>query len=201
METMNMKAKKSAFGTREITKMALLAALLCVSAYITIPLGFTPASLTLQTMIVNLIAILLTPMESFITLLVYILIGAVGVPIFSGGQGGLGKLFGPTGGYIFAFLAAAPAMSFTKKYFIAAAEKVVKNTSVARIAACTVNAILVGMVIVYLIGTVYMKFTLNRGWMDVLLMAVIPFIPLDIAKCILASVIGVPLKKALDKLN
>ena len=194
-----MKAKKSAFGTREITKMALLAALLFVSAYITIPLGFTPASLTLQTMIVNLIAILLTPMESFITLLVYILIGAVGVPIFSGGQGGLGKLFGPTGGYI--FLAAAPAMSFTKKYFIAAAEKVVKNTSAARIAACTVNAILVGMVIVYLIGTVYMKFTLNRGWLDVLLMAVIPFIPLDIAKCILASVIGVPLKKALDKLN
>lgn len=201
MKSVDTKVKKSAFGTREITKMALLAALLCVSAYITIPLGFTPASLTLQTMIVNLIAILLTPSQSFITLLVYILIGAVGVPIFSGGQGGLGKLFGPTGGYIFAFLIAAPAMSFMKKYFIDIAEKVIKNVSAARITACVINAILIGMVPVYLIGTVYMKLMLNRGWMEVLLMAVIPFIPLDIVKCVLAAVIGVPLKKALDKLN
>jgi len=188
-------------STKDLTKMALLAALLCVSAYINIPLGFTPARLTLQTMIINLTAILLTPGQSFLTVLVYVLIGFAGVPIFSGGEGGPAKLFGPTGGYIMAFLAAAPAMSFTKMYFEKLVRKVVSNETRARLIAYSVNAIVVGMIIVYLIGTIYMKLMLGRTWAQVLLMAVVPFIPLDIVKCILAAVIGVPLKKTLDHMK
>ena len=52
------------FNTVELTKMALLTALICVSAYIVIPLPFTPASLTAQTLVVNLIALLLTPRQA-----------------------------------------------------------------------------------------------------------------------------------------
>lgn len=175
-------------STKSITKMALLAALLCATAYISIPLGFTPALLTLQTLVINIIAILLTPYESFLTVLIYILIGAVGVPVFSGGQGGLGKLFGPTGGYILAFLISAPIMSFTKKYAAAFFVKFMKPVT-ANIVGYAVNSILVGMVIVYAVGTVYMKLILGRTWGEVLMMAVVPFIPLDIIKCIAASII------------
>ncbi|MDO5396919.1 MAG: biotin transporter BioY [bacterium] len=190
---------KSIKSTRELTKMALLAALLCVSAYITIPIGEAP--LTLQTLLINLIAIILTPTEGFLTVLVYVIIGAVGIPVFSGGQGGLGKLFGPTGGYIFAFLAAAPAMAFSKKYFAAACGKFIKNKTTAEIVGYTVNAVIIGMVIVYAVGTVYMKLMLGRGWGEVLMMAVVPFIPLDIVKCAAAAVIGVPLRKSLNRMK
>ena len=104
--------------TKELTKAAVLAALLALSAYISIPLGFTPVVLTLQTLLVNLIAMMLRPRTSFLAVLVYTLAGLAGVPVFSGGAGGPAKLFGPTGGYIMAFLAAAPAMSLTKGMFL-----------------------------------------------------------------------------------
>ena len=68
--------------------MALLTALICVSAYIVIPLPFTPASLTAQTLVVNLIALLLTPRQAAFTMVVYILLGLTGLPVFSGGMGG-----------------------------------------------------------------------------------------------------------------
>ena len=75
-------------NTMELTKMALLTALICVSAYIVIPLPFTPASLTAQTLVVNLIALLLTPRQAAFTMVVYILLGLTGLPVFSGAMGG-----------------------------------------------------------------------------------------------------------------
>lgn len=185
-------------STHSLTKMALLDALLCASAYIMIPLGFTPVLLTLQTLIINIIAILLTPSECFITILVYTLIGAAGVPVFSGGQGGIGKLLGPTGGYIIAFLIAVPIMSFTKKYINNIFAKFMKPR-IAQTVGYAVNAIFIGMVIIYAFGTIYMKLLLGRTWTEVLLMAVVPFIPLDILKCVMASIIAIPLKKSLKK--
>lgn len=185
--------------TQAITKIALLAALLSVSAYITIPMS--PVPFTMQTLIINMIAILLTPFESFLTVLIYILIGFVGVPVFSGGAGGPAKLFGPTGGYIMAFLISAPIMSLTKVYAKKLTDKFIKNDTVSAVAAYTVNAVIIGMIILYLLGTVYMKAIVDKSWAEVLAMAVIPFIPLDLVKCVIASVISVPVKKALDKIK
>ena len=65
---------KQNFSTLELTKMALLTALICVSAYIVIPLPFSPASLTAQTLVVNLIALLLTPRQAAFTIVVYMLL-------------------------------------------------------------------------------------------------------------------------------
>lgn len=186
------------FTAKNITKMALIAALLCVSAYITIPIGTIP--LTLQTMIVNLAAFLLSPVEAFFTILVYILLGLIGLPVFSGGAGGAAKLFGPTGGYIFAFLLAAPAMSMAKAHFARAADKIFKNSApkTSRTIAYAVTAVIVGMVIIYLIGTVYMKFMLGKTLAQTLAAAVLPFIPLDLVKCAAAAIIAVPIERALS---
>lgn len=191
---MKMKTK-----TQNITKAALLAAMLGISAYITIPLGFTPVSLTLQTLLVNMTAMLLSPSISFMTILVYTLAGLVGVPVFSGGAGGPAKLFGPTGGYILAFLIAAPVMSATKDMFFKMFKKFIKSDSAAKITAYSVNAVIVGMVIIYAFGTAYMMLLLGKGIGEVLMLAVVPFIPLDIAKCIAAALIAVPVSKALNR--
>lgn len=191
---------KKRLSANVITKMAFLAALLCSSAYISVAIPFTPVVITFQTMIINLISILLTPTESFITILVYTIIGLIGIPVFSGGTGGVGRLFGPTGGYILAFIVAVPVMSFTKVFFARIFKRFIKNETLAKTIAYSVNAILVGMVLILGIGTVYMKLTYVSGtsaatWGGVIAIAVLPFLPLDIVKCIAAAVIGVRLEK------
>ncbi len=88
--------------TRSLTMAALFAALLAASAWITVPLG--PVPFTLQTMVVVLIALVLRPREAVLAVGAYLALGAIGVPVFSGGRAGLGVLTGPTGGYLVGFL-------------------------------------------------------------------------------------------------
>ncbi len=191
---------KTKITSASITKIALLTALLCASAYISIPIG--PSPITLQTLIVNLIAFLLTPAEAFFAILVYVLLGAIGLPVFSGGVGGVGKLFGPTGGYILAFLVSAPLMSLVKNYAVKALNRFgKKDSSVKKMTAYGLTAVFVGMTIVYLLGTAYMKLSLGASWLETLAMAVVPFIPLDLIKCAAAAFIAVPLKRALAKMS
>ena len=93
---------------RRLTKMALLTALLCISAYISFPLPFSPAMVTALTLVATLTGLLLQPKDALIVFIVYILLGAVGLPVFVGGTAGLGKLLGPTGGFIFSWPVAFP---------------------------------------------------------------------------------------------
>ena len=92
---------------QEMTKMALCVALLAVAAYISFPLPFTPAMVTGLTVAVNLVAFILPPKKALLVMIIYVLLGAVGVPVFVGGTAGLGKIFGPTGGFIIGFVVAA----------------------------------------------------------------------------------------------
>lgn len=176
------------FNTVELTRMALLTALICVSAYIIIPLPFSPASLTAQTLIVNLIALLLTPRQSIFTMVVYTLLGLAGLPVFSGGMGGPGKLFGPTGGYIMSWLAAVPLMSWLKG----------RHYSFRRYCLVTIA---VGMPVIYLLGSAYMKFITGMSWSATFGAAVIPFIPLDLFKCAAAALIARPIQVSLTHLE
>lgn len=177
---------KQNFSTLELTKMALLTALICVSAYIVIPLPFSPASLTAQTLVVNLIALLLTPRQAAFTIVVYMLLGLSGLPVFSGGVGGPGKLFGPTGGYIMAWLIAVVLMSWLKG----------KRYSFRRYCLVTM---LVGMPVTLILGSIYMKFVTGMDWVSVFTVAVLPFIPLDLFKCAASAAIAKPVQISLLK--
>ena len=170
--------------TRELTKMSICIALICISAYISFPLPFTPAMITAQTIVVNLIALILTPKKSFIVVLGYILLGAFGLPIFSGGTSGLGKVFGPTGGFILGFLVIAPILSYLKG----------KNISFKRYLFVTV---FVGMPVLYAIGAIYMCIILKISIIAALGLAVFPFILGDILKCFVGSYLAVKLNKTL----
>ena len=128
--------------------------------------------------------------------------GVLALPAKSGGVGGAGKLFGPTGGYILAFLISAPLMSLVKNYAVKAVTRFGKKDSFPKeVIAYGLTAVFVGMTIVYLLGTAYMKLSLGMTWLETLAAAVVPFIPLDLVKCAAAAVIAVPLKRALAKMS
>lgn len=160
--------------TKDLTKMTLLIALLCVSSYIIIPLPFSLVSITAQTIMINLISFLLKPKQTFTVITVYLFIGLIGIPVFAGGGSGPASLFGPAGGYLFSFLLAAPTISFLKGHSFS-------------IKKCLILSILVGMPIIYLIGATYMKILTNLTFKATIYSAVLPFIPLDILKCFLAA--------------
>ena len=188
---------KPKMNTRELTKMALCTALLCVSSYLSFPIPFTPIVITAQTLIVTLIGLILSPVSSFFSVLVFTLLG---LPVFSGGTAGIARLAGPTGGFILGFLAAAPLISLTKG----------KKVNIARY---MLSAVLLGMVVIDLCGT--LMFSIQQqvsavqsfslavlgqalapsALVKVLSATVIPFIPGDLIKCALASVIGAALNK------
>lgn len=90
---------------RNMTRCAVLAALMAVCAWISVPLG--DQAVSLQTFAVFLTLGLLGGKAGTATMLVYLLLGAAGVPVFTGFRGGIAALLGPTGGYLWGFLAGA----------------------------------------------------------------------------------------------
>lgn len=92
---------------RRLVYMLTFNVLLIASAYIQIPLPFSPVPITAQTMAALACGLFLGPVAGAATVLAYLAEGAMGLPVFAGGSAGLVKLFGPTGGYLFGFVAAA----------------------------------------------------------------------------------------------
>ena len=164
-------------STKDLTKIALLVAMNCVSAYIIIPLPFSLSPLALQTLIVNLVALILTPKQAFMTMLVYILLGLAGVPVFTGGTAGPGKLFGPTGGYILAFLPAVVLMAWLKG----------KTYNFLRY---TLVTICVGIPVIYVLGVAQLMALTGLGIKEAFVMGVLPFLLGDIVKAVGASYIS-----------
>ena len=179
--------------TKSITKIAIFTALICVGAFISIPMY--PVPITLQNFFVFMAGLLLTPMEAFLSILVYIILGLIGLPVFAGFTGGIQSVFTkPTFGFLIAFaIGAAVIAKFTKdttdrkKIFL---------------------VLLLSEVIFYVIGLPYMYAVLKlvigkapQGLYAVLSMGLIPFIPGDIIKMIVATLIAPKIKKALKNNN
>ena len=168
--------------TAEMTKMALMVAMNCVSAYIIIPLPFSLSPHALQTMIVNLTGYVLNAKQAFMTMLVYLLVGLAGVPVFTGGSAGPGKLFGPTGGYIIGFLFTAVFLAYFRG----------EKYSFKRYA---LLGCVIGIPLIYVFGVVQLKLITGMGWDKAIMTGALPFIPLDIVKCLAAAVIAGPINR------
>ena len=168
-----------------MTRVALCTALLCACAYAVVPVPFSPAVLSLHTLAVNLTGLILSPGQAVATLGLYLLMGLVGLPVFSGGTGGPGKLLGPTGGYYFGFLLAAWAISRMKGR---------KPEPVRYFLVC----LLVGLPLQHLCAIGMM--CLHNGFqpMAAFLTVSAPFLLGDVVKCILAAFCGVSVCRALE---
>ena len=93
--------------TKELVEIALFSAVLCVIAPFTIPVPVSPVPLSISTFVIYLAAVLLGAKQSALCVLVYLLLGMVGLPVFSGFSGGIGVLLGPTGGYLMGYIPCA----------------------------------------------------------------------------------------------
>lgn len=175
METQSINKKK--LTTKTIVRIAILAALECVIAPFAIPLGANLAPITLFTLVVYLFSYCLTPFETTMGTFIYILLGAVGLPVFSGAQGGLGKLFGPTGGYIFGYLFLAVICAFSTKLFP-------KNRLL------QIVGMVIGTAVLYLFGTIWFTIVYKTDFLSALLMCVLPYLLGDALKIAVAVVFG-----------
>ncbi len=169
-----MSRVRPASKAAEMTKIALLVAMNCVSAYIIIPLPFALSPIAMQPFIVNLVGFLMTPKQAFMTMLVYILVGLAGIPVFTGGTAGPGKLFGPTGGYIFGFLVAATAIAYLKG----------RNYNFLRY---SIVGVCVWIPVIYALGAGQMMLLTGMSLEEAFFVGVLPFAPLDIIKVVGAA--------------
>ncbi len=172
---------KKAFA-RELTEIALFAALLCVSSFIYIPL---PVPITMQTLVMFSALFILGGRGGSIAVFVYILLGALGLPIFSGFSGGISRLFDATGGYILGMLAGA------LLYWLL--EIVFPKRTVFKI----VNSA-ISLLVIYAFGTLWFTFAYANGENTlgtVLLACVVPFVIPDAVKIYLAYFISKKIPK------
>lgn len=173
---------------KSMIMISMFTAVLSVLSYISIPLPFSPVSLTGQTLGIMLIGSVLAPYEAVTSLVVYLLLGAVGIPVFSGGHSGLGSLFGPTGGFLFAFVLGVFVIALLKG----------DGKKVSRLLFANLIG---GVIIVYLIGVPFLAFSLKMSIVKAATVGALPFIPGDIVKVVVASISASALNKRLTVMN
>jgi len=170
----------------ELTTSALLAALLAASAVVAVPIGAVP--LTLQTLVLALIALTQRPGRAALSVGVYLAAGLVGLPVFSGMRGGLGVVLGPTGGYLLGFLVGAVAGAWVRERVQASvAWRVVSDAA----ASITVIAV------VYTFGWLQLMLVASLGPLPALLAGVVPFLVPDALKAVGAIVLAPLVREAM----
>lgn len=158
--------------TAQLVKTSLMAALMASTSFIVIPIQ--PVPITLQTFFALLAGAVLGPVYGAASMAIYALLGAIGLPVFSKGGAGIGVILGPRGGYIIGFIAAAYLVgllvSKTRKGFL-----------------YIFLAMLVGVAAIYGIGLIQLVVAAKMSVTQALIAGVIPFIPMDIAKALVAA--------------
>lgn len=174
-------------SVRGLVMAALFAGLLAVCSWISIPAA---VPFTLQTFAVFLTFLLLPARQGLLAVAVFLLLGAVGLPVFSGFRGGLAALFGPTGGYLTGFLLTG--------LICLGFEKLPRKDLPARL-----TGLVLGLLVCYAVGTVWFTVTYTAGKMTfgkALTLCVLPFLIPDAAKLCLAVLVARRVKPAIQRL-
>lgn len=180
-----MSEERKFFAVRNMVFVALFAALICVAAPFSIQVG--PIPITLATFAVMLSGALLGGKRGMVAVCVYILIGAVGLPVFSGFKGGFGVLGGPTGGYIIGYIPLALITGIFANM----------NTKFNR-AVVSVIGMIIGTAALYTFGTVWFMIISKSSLANALALCALPFLPGDAVKIACITAVSVPLKARLN---
>lgn len=181
---MNEKKKDRLFSVKSMVFIAIFAAIICVAAPFSVPMpGLVPISLA--TFAVYLAGGLLGGKRAVIAVALYIMIGAVGLPVFSGFSGGFAKLLGVTGGYIIGYIPCALLTGIfsdipSKGHWTAPVGMVL------------------GTLACYIFGTAWFMVATGSELLPALMSCVIPFLIGDAIKIVCASAITMPLKSKLS---
>lgn len=175
---------------RAMMLAGLFAALLTVSAQVAIPIG--PVPVILQILFVLLAGAVLGKRVGMASIAVWVMLGLFGLPVFAQGKAGAAVLIGPTGGYIFGYFVCAYIVGYVAEHF----ELTYKTMAV---------AMFVGLVMIYGIGLLgfmlSFQYVLHKAmtWQQAINLAVLPFLPFDLLKLVIAIYCGVRIRRALLK--
>ena len=188
--------------TLQMVQTALFSGILCVLAPIALP--GSPVPLSLATFAVYLTGMILGAKKGVLSVLVYLLLGVVGLPVFSGFSGGIGVLLGPTGGYLLGYIPCVLIIGLLADYKIYRKEKlktdlIIKNKKSFKMALCCGAGMSAGTVFCYLVGTAWFMCVMDGSYsfVQALMVCVAPYMAFDVVKIVAAVAIGVPLRRLL----
>lgn len=171
---------------QSIVYASLFAALIACGAFLAVPIPISPVPIILQNLFVLLAGLLLGGRWGLASVAIYILAGAVGLPVFTGGKGGVAHFLGPTGGYLVGFAAAVFATGSIARQ---------TETSTGR----DITAVIVGTLCVYAFGVPWLKAVTGMPWEKAFLAGMVPFLPGDGLKAASAVILARALRPVIQR--
>ncbi len=171
---------------RSMVHIALATAIICILGPISINLPISPVPISLGVFAIFICAYALGVKRGLIAVLLYILLGLVGLPVFSKFQAGPGVLAGPTGGYIIGYFLIVLCLGYAAWHY--------EGKLLIQIA-----GMVIGTLLCYLLGTIWLALGLHLTFGKALMAGVIPFIPADAVKMLIALIVGPKLHAALKR--
>jgi biotin transport system substrate-specific component len=159
---------------RMVVLASLMAALTAVGAYIQVPIG--PVPIVLSTLFVILSGLLLGSRWGPASMGLYLLVGAIGMPVFAGGKGGLAHFFGPTGGYLFGYVLASWITGFVSERS-------------GGLLLLDILAVVIGSFVIYSLGVPWLKLVTQMSWSKTLMVGMVPFLIGDAIKASVAIIL------------
>jgi len=172
-------------STKEITLVGMCAALMAIFSQLSIPLPFTSVPITLQVFGIVILSVIVGAKIGTISIIVYELIGAIGLPVFANFHGGYNVFLGPTGGYLIGFII----MAFLIGYASSKQNKILLFI-----------AAYIGVTADLLIGTLYLKIVAGMNMQSALIAGLYPFIIKDFITIAIAVLIGLKVKKSVENI-
>lgn len=172
-------------SVKKIVSIALMTAVICAISPFAIAIPISPVPVSLATFAIYLTVVILGWKDGTISVMVYVLLGFAGAPVFTGFAGGAGKVLGPTGGYIIGYIF----LAFVEGAFVEGAR------------AKIFLGMVLGTIVLYLFGTVWLMHQAGLTLVSAFSVGVLPFVIGDIAKMIAALFVGTKIRSALIKSN
>ncbi len=169
---------------KDMILSAIFAGLICIMSYIAIPLPFSPVPVTGQTFVIMLAGLTLTTLQASMSVVVFILLGVIGLPVFSGGASGLGVFATHRGGYIIGFLIGVIVITLIRR----------NSNNVVRM---SIAGFIGGILVVYILGVPWLSYINNLTLSNAFTLGALPFIPGDLFKLFAAVTVALALNRQL----
>ncbi len=178
--------KEKRISAAKLSMIGAMTAVICILAPISVPIPMSPVPISFTSLALFMALFVLGWRAGTVSYCIYLLVGVLGLPVFSGFSGGIAKLAGPTGGYLIGFVFAA----------------LIAGWIIERYAGkmwMSVLGMVVGMLVAYVFGTVWLAKLTETGFVGALSIGVLPFLTGDIVKILIAAIAGPVVRKRLKQ--
>ena len=164
-------------SVRPMIYASMFAAMTAIGAFIRVPIPASPVPITLQVFFVLLAGLLLGSRWAGMSMIVYVMLGIIGFPVFSGGLSGIGVILGPTGGYLIGFIPGAFVTGWVTETF-------------GRSTLAAAGAMITGLAAIYLLGAFQLSVVAGLSVPQSVVIGVLPFLPGDSIKLVAALIVS-----------